>query len=186
MFQLDNITVKELYLSEDINGYFELQKIMKPKPEFGKHKAKELTDLAFDDVSKIKRVMLKPTYDGLFQVFQLVFGVRKLQYEMASVVDYFYALNHLKSEIKKIVEREKKMLTSDPDPMMSMAGSDRLNMFGELNTLKKLGMDFGKSPEEIGQWSYSLVFALTLHDKIHGEVEKRYYELKRPKKRGYK
>ncbi len=179
IFDLENITVKQLYRSSDFEGYVRLQSFMKSKPKFLNRKAKNLQQLEFGQVSGMKRTMMKPSYDGMAEMFKTVFGVKKNKYENANVIDYLYALNHIKDEMAKLVEKEKKLLKTEPDRTMDMAGAERLNIFKELNTLIKLGKDFGKSPQEIERWTYATVFSLILHTKISGEVMKRYHQLKR-------
>lgn len=180
MFALNNISVVQLYHlpQQDFHNYMELQKLMKAKPVFNKRNAKKIESLEFGQVARLKRILLKPTYQGLIEAFKLVYGVKNNEYQHADVITYFYALNHIKIEIKKIIKKEQVALKSEPDMMMQMAGSDRLNVFAELNTLIDLGKQFGKSPEEIERWPYSMVFALVLHNKVHGEIMKRYHELK--------
>lgn len=180
---LDNISVVQLYHlpSDDFKNYMELQGVMASKPMFRKMKAKKIESLEFGQVAQLKRIMLKPTYQGLVDAFKMVYGVKQSEYQNANVLDYFYALNHIKHSVTALVKKELKALNSEPDMMMQMAGADRLNVFAELNTLIDIGKQFGKAPEEVERWPYSMVFALVLHNKISGEVMKRYHELKSKK-----
>lgn len=177
---LDNISVKQLYQlpQEDFQNYMELQDIMRAKPIFNKYKAKKIESLEFGQVAQLKRITLKPTYEGLINAFKMVYGCRTGQYQNANVVDYFYAINHIKQSVTALINKEQRTLVGEPDMFMEMAGAERLNIFAELNTLVLLGKQFGKSPEEVERWPYSMVFALVLHGKVSGEVQKRYYELK--------
>ncbi len=179
-WNLDHISVSQLYQLEeyDFLCYMELQKVMNAKPFFCKHKAKKLTTLTFGEVSKIKRVLIKPTLDGLQEVFTAVFGIKKIQYYNADVVDYFYGLNHIIKSIEEIVKREQKALKGKEDADLDAAGVDKLSRFGELSTLIEVGKKFGKSPEEIEQWKYSLVFSIIFYGKIENEVKDNYSQIK--------
>lgn len=178
--ELDNISVFQLYhLPQDhFQNYMELQGLMAAKPIFNKRRAKKIESLEFGQVAQLKRIMLNPTYQGLIDAFKMVFGVKADDYKRAYVTDYFYAINHLRQSVTELIEKEQKALKSEPDMFMEMAGAERLNMFAELNTLVDLGKQFGKSPEEVERWPYSMVFALVLHNKITAEIMKRYHELK--------
>lgn len=179
-WNLEHITVKELYQLEeyDFLCYMELQKVMNSKPFFCKHKAIKITSLKFGEVARIKRVLQNPTFEGLQDVFKMVFGVKKTQYYNANVVDYFYGLDHIKNAIIEIVNREQKALKGKEDADLDAAGVDRLSRFGELSTLIEVGKKFGKSPEEIEQWKYSLVFSIIFYGKVENEIKDNYSQIK--------
>lgn len=179
-WNLKHITVAELYQLEeyDFLCYLELQKLMNAKPFFCKKEARKITSLTFGEVSKIKRVLQKPSFEGLQDVFKMVFGTKQIQYYNADVVDYFYALNHITESILEIVKREQKALKGKSDSDLDAAGVDRLSKFGELSTLIEVGKKFGKSPEEIEKWKYSLVFSIIFYGKVEGEVKENYSKIK--------
>lgn len=179
-WNLKNITIAELYqLDEyDFLCYMELKKLMNSKPFFCKREPKKITSLKFGEVSKIKRVIQKPTLEGLQEVFSIVFGVKKMQYQNAKVTDYFYGLNHITKSILEIVKREQKALKAKEDADLDAAGVDKLSRFGELSTLIEVGKKFGKSPEEIEQWKYSLVFSIIFYGKVENEIKDNYSQIK--------
>lgn len=187
MFSIEHITVLQFFQLQDeakAFQYVELQSVMKEKPVFLKRKAKPLGSLTYGEVAKLKRAISKPTFEKLLEAFQMVFGVNRNEYLNAGVVDYFYALNWIRKAILEIVEKEKKLGGNDPDPFLEMAGVKRLSAFGEMATLINLGKQFGKTPEEIENWKYNVVFSILLYEKVHGEVNKSYNEiLKRNAKR---
>lgn len=187
MFNLKNITVKEFFqLNEaDALSYVELQSIMKSKPVFLNRKAKELGELSFGDVAQLKRNISEPSYEGLMDSFKMVFGIKQSQYLNADVVSFFYALNWMRESVIALMNKEK-ALVPEPDPDLEMAGVNRLAVFSEMSTLINLGRSFSKAPTEIETWKYNMVFAILLYDKVHGEVQKNYYELKKPKRVGGK
>lgn len=187
MFNLTNISVKEFFQlnEEDAMQYVELQAIMKSKPIFQKRRAKPLGSLEYGQVAQIKRAIMKPTYKNLLESFKMIFGVSQVQYLSADVINYFYALNWIRESILELMKKEK-ALVPDPDPDLEMAGVNRLQVFAEMAVLIDLGKKFGKAPTEIERWKYNMVYAILLYDKLHGEVQKKYLQIKYPKKIGGK
>lgn len=180
MFNLTNISVQEFFQVDEATAikYVELQSIMKSKPTFLKYKAKKLGSLSFGNVAQLKRYIANPTYESLLEAFKMVYGVRQNQYLNADVVSFFYALNHIRESIIEINKREKQ-LQSEPDADLQNAGVERLQRFGEMGTLINLGKQYSKSPSEIEEWKYNLVYAILLYDKVHGEIKKKYDESKK-------
>lgn len=183
MHNLENIRVQDLYMLDEakFNEYIDLQSVMNGKPVFSNKKATPLENLEFGQVSKLKRITAKPSFEGLMESFRIVFNTNSFQYRKARVVEYFYALNWIKNSVTKIIKRENKALTSEPDPELKMAGVEKLHKFGEFSTLIDLGKKYGKSPSEIERWKYSLVFSIVFYDKVSNEVEKNYHEIKNRK-----
>ena len=146
MFNLDNISVKEFFQLKDDQLFEQYMRFtdetnsfyLKPKRIFAKKTATPLGELTFGEVANLKHNLSKPTYQNIYECFDMVFKVKLVM---------------------------------------------RLVPFGELNTLKSLAQQFGKSPDEVENWKYNLVFSLMLHDKVSGEVQKAYNELKYGSKR---
>ena len=116
--------------------------------------------------------------DGLLEMFTLVFGVKRSQFLNAPVVDFLIALGWLRESVSNLIQKEYHALKSNPDPDMQAAGVERLSVFAEMNTLIAIAQQYGKSPQEIETWPYNMVFSLMLHNKILGEVQKNYSEIK--------
>lgn len=183
IFQLEKITVQEFYSLEDedlVKKYFTLESIMKVKDDrFGKFKATPLGELGYGQVMDIKDYLHNPTFQSVFECFNIVYGVKLNEYLNMDIVSYFYALKWIKQEVTIIFENRKKVLTPlERDYYLEMAGAERLNVFGEFATLLTLGRSFGLDPEIIEKWKYNKVFSILAYDKIHGEVQKRYNQLK--------
>ncbi len=191
MFNLDNISVKEFFQLEDEQLFKQYMRFtdekdpfyLKPKGVFAKRNATPLGELTFGEVANLKYNLSKPTYQNIYECFDMVFKVKLQNYLNQDVVSYLYAFNWIKDSSQKLIDREQKALNSEPDPFLEMAGVMRLVPFGELNTLKAIAQQFGKSPDEVENWKYNLVFSLMLHDKVSGEVQKAYNELKYGSKR---
>lgn len=188
MFNLDNISVKEFFMLRDEDLFRKYMRFsdpkdgfyLKPKPLaiFARQKATPLGELTFGEVANMKHNLSNPNFESIFECFEMVFKVKLKQYLAQDVVSYIFALNWIKENIKKLVERENNSFNNESDPLLEMAGVKRLMPFGELNTLISLAQRFGKSIDEVENWKYNLVFTLLLHDKVSGEVQKAYNELK--------
>lgn len=184
MFNLDNITVEELYSlpSQEFGYYMDLENVMLINDDrFMKYKARTLGSLTYGNVATIKNNLRDPSFDNIFEIFRLIYRISREDYLKADVVSYFYALKWIKKEVIDLLNKEKRALTSDPNPLMEMAGSKRLGIFGEMGTLITLGKQFSKTPDEIEAWRYDLVFTILVYDKISGEIQKEYRNLTKPK-----
>lgn len=187
MFNLANISVKDFFQLEEQNvvKYVELQSIMKSKPMFLKNKAKELGSLPFGEVVSLKNYLSNPTYESLLESFKMVFGIKQNEYLNADVVSFFYALNHIRESVIKLIKSEAQ-LNTEPDADLEMAGVRKLSVFGEMAVLINLGEKFGKAPTEIAKWKYGIVINTLKYYKVKGEVQKKYMELKSKKTNGRK
>lgn len=184
MFNLKEIKVIEyLRLDEnELNNYNNLQKVMLPKDHFNNIKAKGIGDLTFSEVKGLQSSFKEPTFEDVLYAYNLFFGVNKHQFLRSSIIDFFYSSNWITQTLLKTVENEAKALqSSDSDPDMELAGSGRLAIFGELNTLFDLGERYSKDPTEIGGWKYNTVFSILVHDKVIGEVRREYQRIKSKK-----
>lgn len=182
IFDLDNITVRQLYgLGTDMfEKYTELQKCLKSRNEFAGSEGLEITSLSFAEVCEIKRTFISPTLEGLFSIFQSIFKVSKDKFLRSDVVSYFYALNHLGNSVQQIMEREKLLAPKEDEDyfLMKEAGAERLQVFQELPILLNLAERFATTPEVIETWKYSKVFAILLHDKTTADIRKEFNNLK--------
>lgn len=182
MIELDKITVAELWALEDESlfiSYLELQKLLKPAPDFCGFEAKPLGKLEFGQVANLKEYITAPTPDGILDAFKMVFGIEEKSYFAADVVSYFYALNWIAEEMRKLVELEARMLADKPDPLMEMAGAKVLEMFKELPVLDMLAQRYSQPPQVVETWSYNFVFGILLMIKKTGEVRENYDRLKK-------
>ena len=185
MYNLDKISVAEFYElpPDEFKSYLKLESVMTVNDNmFMKRKASSFGSLEYGEVSELKLNLMDPTFDNIVDIFRIVYKVKKFDYLKANIVSYFYALKWIKKEMRLLLEKEKKLLSAEPDPELEMAGSKRLSIFGDLSTLIELGRSYSKSPEEIEKWKYSLVFSILVYDKMTGEIRKSYRELTKKKK----
>lgn len=182
MFDLDDITVLKLVKlePEHFDKYVQLQNVMKAKSVFCGNDAVQIGSLSYGSVSEIKRIFAKPTHEGIFDVFGLIFNVTKNQILRANVTSYFYALNHIINAVRSLTEKESKLLKAKADKkheLLVQAGVNRLQVFGELPVLLSLGRSFSIEPKKINDWNYNFVLSIMVHDKITEEILEDYNEL---------
>lgn len=180
---LDNIKVRRLYelSDEDFERYMILKSCMKSRPEFMKKTAVEISSLEFGEVCEIKRIIVKPTVEGLFFIFQCIFKVTKDEFLGADVISFFYALNHIGEDVEKLLTKEKMLEPQDEEEsfLMKEAGSHRMQIFQELPILTSFAERFSTVPHDIEKWKYSLVFSIMLQDKVLSDIRRRYEDLKK-------
>lgn len=185
MFNLQNISVNDFFKMEDetlVKKYLRFTDnkdgfYIQPSGTFLGFKGVPLGSLTYGQVASIKNILAAPTEEVIFKAFSDIFRVKQSQYLSAKIVDFMGALNYIKEEVEHIINTEKELFESDPDPLMEEAGLARLTPFGELNILKSLGKQFGKSPQEVEGWNYNLVISLVVHENITADIEKKYLEL---------
>lgn len=178
MNELIDISVKELFTLESnkFDAYNDLLQNLNGKNVAAGKTAKDIYQLPYCSVSSLKGFMQSPSLPGFISVFKLVFDVDEKEFLKMKATEFYYSFNWLQNQIIELVEGEKR-LESEPDENWKLAGIERLNIFGELNTLINIGKQYSKSPQEIEQWTYELVFTLALHNKIDGDINKRYSEI---------
>lgn len=183
MFNLNNISVRQFFQLEEKEAakYLKLKKIMKPREILCKRKAMPLGELSFGEVKELVRLIHEDTQYSIIGIFQTVFRLKESQILNADVVSFFYAANYITEQILSLVKREVEALKQEKDDDLEMAGVTRLSVFGELPTLISIAERYGITPMEVEEWKYNMVFAHMLYDKIVGEVQKNYNEIKSKK-----
>ncbi|MCB0515187.1 MAG: hypothetical protein KDD49_03880 [Bacteroidetes bacterium] len=168
-----NITTKELFVlpPDKFNKYYNTLKHLAPKSEINGIAAPVIEELTFAQVAMLKKMTSTPDYTNLTKVFELVFGVG---IENMDVVSFFAGFNYIIESLKTINKREQ--MLNAKDPKWEAAGIDKLGIFGALNQLAAIAQQFSTSPQDVENWSYSLVFALSYKNKIEAEILKNYQE----------
>ena len=175
---LERITVKKLFsLSpERFDEYHNSLKHVLPKAEIKSIPANDIYSLTFSNVVWLKAFIQNTTFENFVKAYQMIFGIDKSEFLKCDVVEFYQSFNWIQNQMLDLIDGEKR-LDSDIEPELKEAGIDELNIFGELNTLITIGKEFGKSPAEIEQWSYSMVFALSLHNNISSGINKRHSKI---------
>lgn len=182
MSSLKKILFKDLFKLEPqkFQEYHDVLKFLKAIPLKSKKQIESITDLTFGEVAAIKICLQDLKLKNIAEIFKITFELKEKKLLEIDVVQLYHSINWIKKEIEFIYNRELENLTSASDSKLKEAGIDDLNIFGEMNTLIALGEKFGKSPQEIENWNYEIVFSLMLHQKISNDVNKRFVELNKP------
>ena len=181
MFNLDNISVEELFQLEErqFNEYFRLSQVMKHKKKFKGIDAKVLGKLTFGEVSELKRIFRAPSSEGMIRAFNIVYKSKRAWVLSSDVVTFFYALNWIGESLNKLVVTENKLLATETDPWLEQAGVSKLQKFGELPAMINLAERFATRPDGIETWPYNLVLSILAYDNVSGQIQVEYNELKR-------
>ena len=168
MQELHNITANELFAlsPEEFEEYNSILQYLKAIA------GKDLRELEFGQVAEIRRVFSQPDFKGIEKVFELVFDV---ELSKLKATEFFARFNWVVDQLKAIARMEKKLQSNDA--IWEQAGGERMNIFGELNTLRALGVQYGVPPQEVEKWSYNLVFTLSYQNKELSEVQERYQKI---------
>ena len=132
-------------------------------------KAKEIRELSFKDVDFLKDTIMQPNEVDMFKSIRLVFG--NFNPRTTKLLQFYQAYNYIVEKIKEIWEQEKALI-SEPSEKLKAAGIERMQIFGNLNILDDIAQRYSKSPLEIENWSYSLIFALSLKMKYESDIQK--------------
>lgn len=189
IFDLDDITVAQFTQLDDqqTDGYMRLYEMMNEQSKkagitsdlFQNHKAKELGTLTFGEVSNIKAGITNQSDESITEVFSIIYGVNPVKIMTAKVTDYFQAVIHVGNKLNKLIENERKVLANDEiDADLELAGAAKLSVFEDFGTLITLGEQFSCTPMDIESWKYNTVFSILAFNKIKGDIQKRYQELK--------
>lgn len=163
-----------LKLSErDALYYANVFQFVKPSDSIGEYKGSVLTGLPFGEVANIKKLAKASDFT---KVFMIVFGIPEEELIRIRIDEFFMALNWIRNELDQLIGREKHLI-GEEDPEMVQAGSERLNVFKEMNILIPLSKEYGMTPDEIASWTYSTVFTIMYYDKISRDIEREYNEI---------
>lgn len=172
---MENIKLYQyLQLSEsEMMYYANVFQFVKERNSIGKYIAQKLTSLPFGEVTNIKNLAKDADFT---KVFMIVFGIPERRLMRIRVKEFFMALNWVKVELDQLITREKHLMGVE-DYEMVEAGSERMNVFKEMNILIPLSKEYGMTPEQIASWNYSTVFTIMYYDKVSRDVEKAYNEI---------
>jgi hypothetical protein len=173
--QVERINVSKLFSlpSDKFEEYHNICQFQKGNNNIKNKTCDGLMSLSWLDVSEIKDYFQSMNVEGIVTALKIVFGLKEKEILHLDIKEFYQAFNWIQDELLKIYKAEKK-LSSKPDSKLKEAGIDDLNIFGDLNSLIAIGEKFATPPHEVEKWNYSLVFSLIYHDKISGEVQKRY------------
>jgi len=132
----------------------------------------DFMNIKFKDIEYIKNSIANPSYKSIKKVLKIVFKFK--DFENLRAYEFYQAWNYIADQIKIIINSEKN-LHSEPSQRLINAGIERFSIFGALNILDDIGQRFGVAPHKVENWSYGLIFSLSLKMKYESDIQ-RYLE----------
>jgi hypothetical protein len=183
-YSINNITVKEYFELKDSSEYDIFIDTINAKNEFS-NKHCNVSKLTFDEVEVVKQIFQNPTIENIKELFIELFKLGSIEisaekeFYNASIFDLFRAKRYLQDWIVDVIEKENIQLAGVPDEKLQMINAgERLKAVSHLLTKMRLGEQFGKSPNEIGQWKYNTVFTILVANKRSNDIQREYSEIK--------
>lgn len=175
--EIENILIKDFEnLPEESQAdYMFIVRALPPKQSVEGKKAKVLESMTFGEVSVLKQSM---SSQEVFKVVSMVYDMEIKALMGWGVFDFFSALYWVRDCLNSLVERESKLLSSEPDQDLALAGIDELSRFGDQNIMIDLSERFGCFPQEIANLQYSQVFTILWRDNIMRKVQKTVSQIK--------
>lgn len=133
-------------------------------------KAANIWELKFWQVEKVKKWFNELSDENIINLINMFY--QQTDFKGVRCLEFYRAFNYIKESLKDVYDKEK-LLSGTKNQKLIDAGIEEMSMFGSLNLLDDLGKDFGKSPLEIEQWTYGLVFSLSLKRKKESDIQKR-------------
>jgi hypothetical protein len=184
MYSIENISVLEYFQLEDTTDYDIFIETINAKNIFNGHRF-DKSKLTFDEVEILKGILQNPTMDNIKEMFIELFHLGNYdtsadnEFNNTSVFDLFRAKKYIQDYIVKIVDTENKVLAGVPDDKLIMINAgEKLKAVSHLLTKMRLAEQFGKSPNEIGNWKYNTVFSIMLANKLSNDVQREYQNIK--------
>jgi hypothetical protein len=166
MIEIENPLLKDC---ENFPDSLFMFKKVKGHSIFNGLKAKDFMELSFKDVEFIKTSLSEPNETNMFKILEIVFGVKN--FSKVRLLEFYKAYNYIVEQITQIIESEKSLSSPASDKLL-MAGIERMTIFGALNILDDIARRYSKSPQEVENWSYGLIFSLSLKMKYENDIQK--------------
>lgn len=157
--QIPNPPIKSI---KDIKSHEIYLEFIEPKNEINDMQGKAFETLTFNEVSVLKRVIVKDLQTALDIFFD------GLKLEDCRIIDFYQWQKYVVEELNVRTKREAQLEITDP--RLKQAGAERLNIFGELNTKIALAEQFGTTPQKVGGWNYDFVVNILLFNKVRAEI----------------
>jgi hypothetical protein len=177
---MKNITVQEFCKLYDAVDYDNILKFQKPKNIFCDKKL-DLNKITYLQVRNIFKVIQKgTTFDELFEMFEIAFGITKFEFYNTKISEYYAARNYLIKFYEETIVKESKLLKSiniDQGAWQS-AGGENLNAFSDLMPLVQIGEIYSIYPYDLQHKPYNEILTLLVAHKRRDEINSRYNEIK--------
>lgn len=177
---MKNITLHEYVRLKDVTPYNALQ-FLKPKPTYGVH-VMNVNDMTYEEVKAVtRRLRTFKGFEDIKDIFETCFKIDEQTFWNGKVTHFFQARNYIVETFKKLLERERKLLTSvsKNSILWEQAGGNRLDKWSDVLPINQLGKIYGIYPFELSQYKYKEILTLLTVEKEQREVEEKFNELNR-------
>lgn len=109
------------------------------------------------------------------------FSELSLYFDDLFLVDLYSTAMSYIEQLKKILDREKKVLSSEPTSDQVMAGIDRFDKFGVINTINAVAKEYNQTWEQVEREDYNTVFTKLALSKTNRAFQNDYREVMKRK-----
>lgn len=172
-----NYTIEEYLRTEDTKDFDFVAQNLKPENKFA-GRAWWTENMTFNEFHTIISILENPTLLDIKDLFVHLYRIRGNIQQSADEIflkekalQFFRARKFIEQFIQGKLKLEEKMLYADPDPrMLEINGYERLKPFNVLLSKVKIAEQFGKDPEEVGNWKYDKVLNLMAVNNVVAEI----------------
>jgi len=138
--ELENITVLQFFSlpMDELLQQYNLLKMLKQSDTLKDKKADSILMQPYSMIVKLKKYYSNLTPEAMVTMVKMVFGIENEVQMQFKIVEYFPAVNFIVNGLDKIIELEVKRLTSQPKEELLMAGVEKMQVYGDLNTIDQL------------------------------------------------
>lgn len=182
--KIKNITLSEFF-SKSQKDFYRVDNIMNSVNPVNSFLGKtfSLDVVSYEQFKSIQKLLKDGnTFEHISSIFSLAFGVTKEEFFSARISDYYPAKNFIVNKVKESIETESKLLGGGVKNIdWEQAGGNRLDVFGKITPLVKLGKIYGMFPDEVGKKPYNWVITLLVFHNTEDEVINEYQKIKSKK-----
>ena len=176
-----NYTIFEF---QNVKNNFEIDTILKNLKPVNLFAGKSLNEntITYLELKNIFKIIKNgTTFDHIFEMFNIAFGVVRYEFDSALITDYYAARNYIIDFCKKTIDKEQKLMKSisADNHLWDLAGGKSLNAFSDLMPLVKLGEIYGCYPYDLQNKPYSEILTLLVLHKRKADVEIKFSKLKK-------
>jgi len=164
--KIKNIKIEDYYKLTNTTIYDVVFEFLEPVNSF-KNSICDFDKLTFNQVSVFKKLINSPTFENLRFIYSELYNQ---WFDNGNVIEFMQSYKWMLNKLKEVLDREKKMLFSVPDPKLIQAGINTLDKYGVWNTYINLAEQFNLNPREIGNWRYLDVLLIQARNKDVKEI----------------
>ena len=181
--ELENITVLQFFSlpMDELLQQYNLLKMLRQSDTLKDKKADSILMQPYSMIVKLKKYYSNLTPEAMVAMVKMVFGIKNEVQMQFKIVEYFPAVNFIVNGLDKIIELEVKRLTSQPKEELIMAGVEKMQVYGDLNTIDQLAGGDMLKWNEIEKMPWQYVFTKLCMEKDRADIQESYSEIIRLK-----